>query len=110
MRVQEQSAAAWLVAKLGDVRPDMLTVIWQSVVNQYLDDGERAAARSAFASAGAAPLAWLTLEPPAIADGSDSFELRCRERPEGNGSGEAPVIARAGYHGPPVVWEVPGRG
>ncbi|MDP8907793.1 MAG: DUF2332 family protein, partial [Chloroflexota bacterium] len=76
-------------------------------VNQYLDAAERAAIRSAFASAAAAPLAWLTLEPPAIPVATDSFELRCRERPEGNGSGESPVIARAGYHGPPVVWQVP---
>jgi hypothetical protein len=106
--VQARSAAAWLAERLADTRPDVLTVVWQSVVNQYLDDAERAALRSAFASAGAAPLAWLTLEPPATPDAADSFELRCRERPEGNGSGEAPVIARAGYHGPPVVWRVPG--
>ena len=107
--VEARSAALWLAARLADTKPDMLTVVWQSCVNQYLDDAERAAIRSAFASAGAAPLAWLTLEPAATPDGSDTFELRCRERPEANGSsGEAPVIARAGYHGPPVVWRVPG--
>ena len=31
------------------------------------------------------------------------FELRCRERPEDNGSGVARLLARAGYHGPPVA-------
>ena len=104
--VQRRSAGAWLVARLADVRPDTLTVIWQSVVNQYLDSGERDAIRSAFASAGG-PLAWLTLEPPAVDDRQDgSFELRCRERPEDNGRGEARLLAHAGYHGPPVVWEV----
>ena len=108
VRVEQRDAAVWLAGRLADAKPDMLTVVWQSVVNQYLEDDERAAILSAFTSAGAAPLAWLTLEPPATADGSDRFELRCRERPEGNGSGEAPVIARAGYHGPPVVWQVPG--
>ena len=99
-------AAAWLATQLADVRPDTLTVVWQSVVNQYLDSAERDAIRSAFAGAGGA-LAWLTLEPPAPADRADgSFELRCRERPEGNGTGEARLLARAGYHGPPVVWQV----
>jgi hypothetical protein len=106
--VDRRGASAWLVARLADVRPDMLTVIWQSVVDQYLGDDERAAIRSAFASAGTGPLAWLTLEPPAAPGRrTDSFELRCRERPEGNGSGEAQLLAHAGYHGPPVVWEVP---
>jgi hypothetical protein len=104
--IDRRSAAAWLVARLADARPDMLTVVWQSVVNQYLDDGERAAILSAFASAAASPLAWLTLEPPASGSAADSFELRCRERPEGDGSGEARLLAYSGYHGPPVVWQV----
>jgi hypothetical protein len=104
--VDRRSAAAWLAGQLSTVRPDMLTVVWQSVVDQYLDDDERAAIRSAFTSAGAGPLAWLTLEPSAAPADDESFELRCLERPEGNGSGEAQLIARAGYHGPPVVWRV----
>jgi hypothetical protein len=107
--IDRRSAAAWLLTRLADARPDMLTVVWQSVVNQYLDDGERAAIRSAFASAAASPLAWLTLEPPARGSETDSFELRCRERPEGDGSGEAHLLAYSGYHGPPVVWQVSGR-
>jgi hypothetical protein len=105
--IESRSAAAWLATALLDARPDVLTVVWQSVVNQYLDDAERAAIRSAFASAGAAPLAWLTLEPPVTAHREvDSFELRCRERPEDNGSGVARLLALSGYHGPPVAWQV----
>lgn len=103
--VERRSAAAWLASRLADARPDALTVVWQSVVNQYLDSGERDAIRSAFAGAGGT-LAWLTLEPPVTARGTGSFELRCRERPEDNGSGEARLLARAGYHGPPVLWQV----
>ena len=106
--IDRRSAAAWLAVRLADARPDMLTVVWQSVVNQYLDDGERAAIHSAFASAAASPLAWLTLEPPAAGSEADSFELRCRERPEGDGSGEARLLAHSGYHGPPVIWQVAG--
>ena len=101
---EPHDAGPWLALRLADGRPDMLTVVWQSVVDQYLDDDERAAIRSAFECAGGAPVAWLTLEPPKA--GSGRFELRCRERPEGDGSGSARLLARAGYHGPPVVWEV----
>jgi hypothetical protein len=104
--VERSSAAVWLLERLGDPRPAMLTVVWQSVVDQYLDEGERDAIRSAFASAAGGPLAWLTLEPPAGAGGR--FELRCRERPEKNGSGVAHLLAHAGYHGPPVRWRAVG--
>lgn len=105
--VEQRSAAAWLVERLAAGTPDQLTVIWQSAVEQYVDDDERATLRSAYASAAAGPLAWLTLEPPPAPDpaAGDGFELRCRERPEGDGSGDALLLARAGYHGPPVVWE-----
>jgi len=105
-----RSASRWLLERLGDARPAMLTVVWQSVVNQYLEEGERDAIRSAFASAAGGPLAWLTLEPPAAGGEGKRFELRCRERPEDNGSGVARLLAHAGYHGPPVVWQSPGPG
>lgn len=106
VRVERSSAGAWLARALADARPDVLTVVWQSAVNQYLDDDERATLRSAFRAAGAGPLAWLTLEPPAIAGAAEAFEVRCHERPEGDGSGVARLIAHAGYHGPPVIWQV----
>ena len=106
--VERRSAAAWLLERLGEPRPGRLTVVWQSVVNQYLDEGERDAIRSAFASAAGGPFAWLTLEPPAPRGGEgSSFELRCRERPEDDGSGVARLLAHAGYHGPPVDWQAP---
>jgi hypothetical protein len=108
VEVQRRSAGAWLLERLGDARPAMLTVVWQSVVNQYLDAGERDTIRSAFASAAGGPLAWLTLEPPAASGEGERFELRCRERPEDNGSGVARLLAHAGYHGPPVAWQAPG--
>ena len=104
--IDRRSAAAWLVARLGEPRGELLTVVWQSVVNQYLDDGERAAIVSAFTSAGSEPLAWLTLEPPADGTHAERLELRCRERPEDNGSGVARLLANAAHHGGPVVWRV----
>jgi hypothetical protein len=106
--LQRASAAAWLAAELAAARPDRLTVVWQSVVNQYLDSGERDAIRRAIARA-SGPLAWLTLEPPRpVAAKDGSFELLCHERPtdgDGDGPGETRLLARAGYHGPPVVWQ-----
>jgi hypothetical protein len=102
--VERRSAAAWLLERLNEPRPGRLTVVWQSVVNQYLDEGERDAIRSAFASAAGGPFAWLTLEPPAAGVEDRRFELRCRERPEDNGSGVARLLAHCGPHGPPVAW------
>ena len=104
--VERAGAAGWLARRLADARADVVTVVWQSCVNQYLDDDERAAIRSLFESAAGGALAWLTLEAPTLGSAADRFELRCRERPEGDGSGTARVLAHAGYHGPPVEWEV----
>ncbi len=101
--VEQRSAAAWLVVQLAASAPDVLTVLWQSAFNQYLDADERAALRSAFTYAGGGPRAWLTLEPPQAPDGHDGFELRCRE----GSDGEPLLLARADYHGPPVVWGAP---
>ena len=82
----------------------MLTVVWQSVVNQYLDEGERDAIRSAFASAAGGPLAWLTLEPPARRRArTAASSCAAASGPEDNGSGVARLLAHAGYHGPPVA-------
>ena len=106
--VEQRGAAEWLAQRLAAARVDLVTLVWQSCVNQYLDDDERAAIRSVFESAGGGPLAWLTLEAPALGSAADRFELRSRERPEGNGSGTARVLAHAGYHGPPVEWAVEG--
>ena len=105
--VERRSAAAWLLERLAEPRAGRLTVVWQSVVNQYLDEGERDAIRGAFASAAGGPFAWLTLEPPAAGVADRRFELRCRERPEDDGSGVARLLAHCGYHGPPVHWQSP---
>lgn len=104
--IARRSAGAWLDAQLAAPRPDVLTVVWQSVVNQYLDDGERAAIRAAFGRAGGGPLVWLTLEPSPAGSDDGTFELRCRERPQRDRGDAGRLLARAGYHGPPVVWEL----
>ena len=104
VRIERRSAGSWLAARLAEPRPDVLTVIWQSVVNQYLDDAERAAIRGAIDDAASGPLAWLTLEPSPTGSDDGSFQLRCHEHPPGDADAAGRLIARAGYHGPPVAW------
>ena len=86
--------------RLDEPRPGVATVVFQSIVLQYLDDDQRAGVRAAIEAAGAgasadAPLAWLSMEP-----GGDLADVRLRVWPDGEDS----LIARAGYHGRPVRW------
>ena len=66
----------------------------------------RSAARSPAPAAARWPGSRSSRPIPGEARGS-GFELRCRERPEDNGSGVARLLAHAGYHGPPVRWQTP---
>ena len=107
--VDEAGAAAWLEAQLAAPAEGVATVVYHSIVWQYLAATERAAARAAIEGAGrradaGAPLAWLRLEPrPEPGAGA---ELRLTTWP---GSGEA-LLARCGYHGGPIRWyDGPGR-
>jgi hypothetical protein len=59
----------WLPARIADSTPGVATVVFHSIVWQYLTDDEREAIRATLALAGQratpdAPLAWLRLEPP----------------------------------------------
>ncbi len=94
------TAAEWLERRLAELRPGVATVVFQSLVLQYLDDEQRTRVRAAIEAAGAAataraPLAWLRMEP-----GGGLAEVRLRTWP----GGEDALIARAGYHGRPVHW------
>lgn len=101
--VRAEAAEAWLPAQLSRRAPGVLTVVWQSVMWQYLTPDARAAVTDAMAAAGAraadgAPLAWLRLEPGA--DAIRDFDVRLVTWP----GGAERLIARAGDHGPPVRW------
>lgn len=66
--VERASVGTWLPARLAEPRPGTATVVFHSVVEEYLDAGERAALHAAVREAGAratadAPVAWLRLEP-----------------------------------------------
>jgi hypothetical protein len=92
------AAAEWIGAQLDDPTDGVATVVFHSIVMQYLPDRERREFERLVRAAGeaateAAPLAWLRMEPA-----GDRAEVRLTLWP----SGEERLLARAGYHGDPV--------
>ena len=83
------------------VRLAVTTVVWHSVVRQYLAPQERQAVADLLATAGAratadAPLAHLWLEP----EEGFAFRVGLTTWP----GGRTAVLADCQGHGPPVVW------
>jgi hypothetical protein len=96
-------AGRWLPERLAAPAPGMLTVVWQSVMRQYLGADERAHIEGAIAAAGAAatddaPLAWLADEPDG--DPAHRMAVTVTTWP----GGETRELARCDDHGPPVSW------
>jgi len=86
-------------------RAGHLTVVWHSVVWQYLDGTERAAVTAHLERAGRAahhqaPFAHLSMEPRTAPDGSTEFAVSARLWP---GGGQR-VLGSAAAHGVPVTW------
>ncbi len=101
--IDRADALAWLPAQLANPRAGAATVVFHSVVLQYLTADERARLAALLADAGRAatpdaPLAWLRLEPAALTDGF--VELRLTRWP----GGDERVLARASFHVGPVEW------
>ena len=100
--VDEGSAITWLPGLLEQPADGVATVVFHSVVLQYLTDRERAEFLHVIEGAGvratgSAPLAHLTLEPDPEMSG---FPVRLRTWP----GGEEVVVARSGPHGADIVW------
>jgi hypothetical protein len=98
--VEEASAAEWAERVLAEPRPGTATVVFHSVVVQYLSAEEGSALHAAITSAGAratedAPVAWLFLEP-----GEEEADVRLTLWP----GGEQRLLARAGFHSARVRW------
>jgi hypothetical protein len=98
--IDEADAVDWLTAQLARSARGVTTVVTHSIVLQYLSPDRRQAFRDTRAGAGrrasgAAPVAWLRMEP-----GGDRAELRLTTWP----NGEERLLATAGYHGQPVWW------
>lgn len=103
--VEREGAAAFLARELARPVPGTRTVVWQSVVRQYLSPQERVGVDTALEEAGRratadAPLVHLALEPRRAGTDLGAFTLTARAWP----GGEEQVLADAEGHGPPVVW------
>ncbi len=96
--LDREAAAAWAGRMLAEPAPGQATVLYHSIVSQYLSGGERAALFDGIREAGerasaGAPLAWLRMEP-----NDDRANLDLNVWP----GGEERRLARVGYHGTPV--------
>lgn len=98
VELDRESAAPWARRMLAEPTPGTATVIYHSIVSQYLSDEERARLFETIRAAGEratanAPLAWLRMEP---ADDRANLDLTLWP------GGEDRRLARVGYHGSPV--------
>lgn len=99
-RVEQANAADWLVTALSSRPRAAVTVVFHSIVWQYLPAADRQRITEALEGAGEAatadaPLAWLRMEA-----GEGVAEVRLRLWP----GGEDRLLATAGFHGRPVRW------
>lgn len=109
--VARSGARDWLQQELGHPPDGTTRVIFHSIVMQYLEESEREAVFNLIEEAGSVasdddPLAWLRMEPPGDgvrAAGATPDELAQVHLTMWPG-GETRRIARAGYHGRPVLW------
>lgn len=97
-RVDRAAAVEWLGERLAEAAPGLATVVFHSIVVQYLSEDERSGLAALLAVAGEradarAPLAWLRMEPA-----GERAELRLTTWP----GGEERRLGTAGYHGDPV--------
>jgi hypothetical protein len=92
--VERAGAADWIEARLTEPAAGVATVVFHSIVMQYLPDAERKRFERAL-DAAAGAVAWLRMEPA-----HDLTEVRLTLWPRG----EERLVARAGYHGDPVEW------
>jgi hypothetical protein len=98
----------WLEQQLAEPRPGVLTVVWHSVMWQYVEAPERRRALAVMTAAGArsspaAPLAHLRFEPAWLGRNRLAFQLLLTLWP---GSGADELLATAPGHGLPTDWQV----
>ena len=98
--VEEATAVDWVSAQLAETPKGAATVVFHSIVMQYLSDADRSRFESTIRTAGAratkdAPLAWLRMEP-----GEEEAHVHLTLWPEG----KEKLVATTGYHGHDVRW------
>jgi len=103
--VDRADAADWIETQLADDAAGQVTVVFHSIVIQYLPEASRQRLRHVLEATGERatddhPLAWLRMEPAGA-----NADLRLTWWP----GGEEVVLATTGYHGQDVHW-TEGRG
>jgi hypothetical protein len=105
VQVDEMGAAQWLEERLRVDEKGLATVVYHSIVMQYLGSEERGRVEELLHGAGAratnaAPFARLSMEPPEREDdiGDGLTAVRLTMWP----GGDSRLIARCGFHGRPV--------
>ena len=101
--VEQATAGEWLERKLAERVSGATTVVFHSVVWQYLSLEERSRVEQLIRQAGAAakenaPLVWLRMEP--LETGLGAPVLRWQGFP----GGEDRTLATSSYHAPSVCW------
>lgn len=99
--VDRADAGEWVQDQVRAVPAGMATVVFHSIVLQYLPRDSRRAMKAALHEAGAraaadAPLAWLRMEPA----GAKHAELRLTWWP----GGTEETLATSGFHGADIRW------
>lgn len=100
-----EGALEFLTRELADLPAGLTTVVWHSVVWQYVDPAERRAVDALMVRAGwnatdGARLARVSLEPERMGDGDFTFRVFVQLWPHG----DRVHVADALGHGPPVRW------
>lgn len=95
LTVERAGAADWIAERLAEREEGVATVVFHSIVMQYLsrgerDDFERRLLRTGRTASETSPLAWLRMEPA-----GERAEVWLTCWPDG----EDVLLARAGYHG-----------
>jgi hypothetical protein len=98
--LEEADASRWLEEQLQYATPDASTVVFHSIMWQYMSEEERGRIVEILTRAGrlatsSSPLAWLRMEP-----GADMAEVLLTTWP----GGRERLIATAGFHGRDVRW------
>ncbi|CAN5745789.1 DUF2332 domain-containing protein [soil metagenome] len=102
VELDKAPAMTWLPELLDQPADGLVTVVFHSIVLQYLPDRERAEFLQLIEEAGArattrTPLAHLTLEPD---PGMSGFPVRLRMWP----NGDEVILAQSGPHGSGITW------
>ncbi|CAN5144008.1 DUF2332 domain-containing protein [soil metagenome] len=108
VEVERSRAGSWLAQQLSWPRPGVVTVLWHSMVWQYIDRVEQTEIEDLIAAAGAratatAPLAVLGFENVAPPRRPGRFELSLTTWP----GGQQEKLATAAAHGIPTTWATP---